>query len=100
MDSRSGGGVAVSASVASVDAFGDALGSSIAEQAIGVSTTPAQSGDPLGAFIALNDGWNGVFIEPTFAEDVAMRDAARNPMGLPTRGQIMAWARTTATLTA
>ncbi len=72
------------------DAFGNALGGSLAESASSAPIPTAQAGsdDPLGAFIGLNDGWSGVSAAPTFAEDVAMRTAGRNPMGLPTRSQM------------
>lgn len=40
--------------------------------------------DPLDDLIARNNGWAGVSATPTFAEDRAARDLARNPMGLPT----------------
>lgn len=73
-----------------VDAFGNTIGQSIAEQSTSVGSPTANPGagggneDVLGAFIEMNDGWKHVSAQPTFAEDRAMRQAALNPMELPT----------------
>jgi len=66
----------VSATTLATDAFGVAIGSSLA--------AANSSGDVLGDFIRKNDNWAGVSAAPTFAEGRAARDLARNPMGLPT----------------
>jgi hypothetical protein len=66
-----------------VDAFGNALGDSIAS-ANGQSSGRYTSDDPLGGLIALNGGWTGVSAAPDFSEVRAMRTAGMNPMGLPT----------------
>lgn len=67
------------------DAFGNALGQSIAEssgQATGASSSTGE--DQLGDLIKRNNGWAGVSALPTFAEDMMTRRATNNPYGLPT----------------
>ncbi|MDQ0016118.1 YD repeat-containing protein [Variovorax boronicumulans] len=71
------------------DAFGNALGDSLAD-AMGQSSNSRS--DDLNAFLALNDNFNGVDANGgvpmanglTFSQDVAARRAANNPYGLPT----------------
>jgi hypothetical protein len=68
-----------------VDAFGNALGDSLAAANGQSSGSSGGQGDnELDALFRQNNNWAGVSASPTFAEDRAMRDLARNPRGLPT----------------
>lgn len=71
----------VSMQQVATDAFGNALGESIAG-ANGQSARSAGGSDSLDAFLALNDNFSGSSY--TFADSMAGRQAANNPMGLPT----------------
>jgi len=75
----------VSATQVAADAFGNALGESLAGTMGQTARSSSSSGeDVLGDFIARSNNWAGVSATPTFAEDRTMRDLARNPRGLPT----------------
>lgn len=74
------------------DAFGNALGESIATGTNGTPVPEAQAGshDPLGDFIAKNQNWAHVSVGPvpalvngqTFSEDAAVRTWSNDPYGL------------------
>lgn len=68
-----------------VDAFGNALGQSIAESFGQTASSSSSTGeDQLGELIRRNNGWAGVPSQLTFAEDTMSRRAINNPYGLPT----------------
>ncbi|MBC5784230.1 LysM peptidoglycan-binding domain-containing protein [Ramlibacter sp. USB13] len=77
-----------------VDAFGNALGASLATASSEAPTTPSAVGsdDSLGDFITKNNNWAHVDVGPipalvsgrTFSESIAERKAANNPHELPT----------------
>lgn len=94
-----GGGVAI-VQVA-VDAFGNALGQSIAENASGIGRKAQRAEDVLSDFITKNNNWAHVDVGPmpalvngrTFSENVAARKAENNPLSLPTRAQSALYSR-------
>ncbi|MDQ0086111.1 YD repeat-containing protein [Variovorax boronicumulans] len=78
----------ISATQVAIDAFGNALGDSIA--AANSSSGGSGSGDELGDLIKRNGAWAGVSATPDFREVTAMRNAALNPLGLPTYSAVTA----------
>ena len=81
-----------------IGAFGKVIGDYLARSSTsGGAAASNASGDPIKALYDLNDGWRGMYAAPTFAEDRAMRDVARNSMGLSSAAQLVGdrgWAPT------
>ncbi|MGE4240202.1 LysM peptidoglycan-binding domain-containing protein [Ramlibacter sp.] len=85
----------VSSQQVAIDAFGNALGSSLADSMGGAGATQqaqGESGDVLGDLIAKNNNWANVDVGPvptlmnglSFSEDVGARNRARDPLGVMT----------------